>query len=59
MALMASLSIEELAAQQGVAPVDEFETLFGAPFPEDESAEDFAASLREWRREGHRFPEEQ
>ena len=49
----ASLS-EELAAQQGVTPVDDFETLLGARLPEDESAEDFTASLREWRREGNR-----
>jgi hypothetical protein len=51
---IASLSFEELAAQQGVTPVDDFETLIGAQLPEDESAEDFSASLREWRREGHR-----
>jgi len=43
-----------LAAQQGVTPVDDFETLLGARLPEDESAEDFTASLREWRREGNR-----
>ena len=46
------LSFEELAAQQGVAPVDEFEALVGRPSPEDESAEEFSAMLREWRREG-------
>jgi hypothetical protein len=50
---IASLSFEELAAQQGVAPVDDFETLLGSRLPEDESAEDFSASLREWRREGN------
>ena len=49
-----SLSIEELAAQQGVTPVDDFETLLGARSPEDESTEEFSASLREWRREGTR-----
>ena len=59
MARIAALSFEELAAQQGVTPVDDFETLFGAPLPEDESAEDFSASLREWRREGNRPPKEQ
>jgi len=47
-------SFEELAAQQGVAPVEEFEALLGRPSPEDESAEEFAAKLREWRREGTR-----
>ncbi len=46
------LSFEELAAQQGVAPVDELETLMGRPSHEDESAEEFSAMLREWRREG-------
>ena len=51
---IASLSFEELAAQQGVSPVDDFETLLGARSPEDESAEEFSASLREWRREGTR-----
>jgi len=50
----ASPSIEELAAQQGVTPIDDFETLLGEPLPEEESAEEFSASLREWRREGTR-----
>jgi hypothetical protein len=50
----ASPSIEELAAQQGVTPIDDFETLLGQPLPEDESAEQFSASLREWRQEGAR-----
>jgi hypothetical protein len=44
-----SPSFEELAAQQGVTPIDDFETLLGEPLREDESAEDFSASLREWR----------
>ena len=48
----ASPSFEELAAQQGVTPIDDFETLLGEPLREDESAEDFSAGLREWRREG-------
>jgi len=50
----ASPSFEELAAQQGVTPIDDFETLLGEPAPEDESVEEFSASLREWRREGSR-----
>ncbi len=45
-------SFQDLAAQQGVAPVEEFEALLGRRSPEDESAEEFAAKLREWRREG-------
>src|SRR5260370_27019898 len=48
----ASPSLQELAIQQRVAPIDEFESLLGTPSPEDESAEEFAARLREWRREG-------
>ena len=47
-----SLSFEELAAQQGIAPVEDFEALIGGPSSEDESAEDFSAMLRAWRREG-------
>ena len=50
----ASPSFEELAAQQGVTPIDDFETLLGEPLPGDESAEEFTAKLREWRREGTR-----
>ena len=49
-----SPSFEELAAQQGVKPIEDFESLLGQPSPEDESAEEFSASLREWRREGAR-----
>lgn len=45
-------SFEELALQQGVAPVEDFEVLLGKPSPEDESAEEFGKRLREWRREG-------
>jgi serine/threonine protein kinase HipA of HipAB toxin-antitoxin module len=43
---------QELADQQGVAPVDNFEALLGRPSPDDESAEAFAVRLRQWRREG-------
>ena len=45
-------SFQELAVQQGVVPVEEFEVLLGRAAPEDESAEEFAVRLREWRREG-------
>jgi len=44
-------SFEELANQQGVTPIDDFELLLGRPLPEDESAEEFADMLRQWRRE--------
>ena len=49
-----SQTFEELAAQQGVSPIDDFESLLGEPLPEDESVEEFSARLREWRREGTR-----
>jgi hypothetical protein len=45
-------TFEELAAQQGVAPIHDFEALLGKSTLEDESAKDFSASLRQWRREG-------
>jgi hypothetical protein len=37
-----------------VVPIDDIEALLGKPLSEDESAEEFAASLREWRREAPR-----
>jgi hypothetical protein len=45
-------SIDELAAQQGVRPVERFEDLLGDFWPEDESIDDFIATVRRWRREG-------
>jgi len=44
-------SFEELAAQQGVAPVSDFESPIGHPSPEDESADEFSVTLHAWRRE--------
>jgi hypothetical protein len=49
-----SPTFEELAAQQGVSPIDDFESLLGKPSPEDESAEGFSARLRGWR-DAHPF----
>jgi hypothetical protein len=46
------LPMEELAASQGIQPVTEFDDLLGHPSAEDESVEEFALMLREWRREG-------
>jgi hypothetical protein len=48
---IAPRSLEELANQQGVIPIDDFEALLGKPSPEDESAEEFSAMLRQWRSE--------
>jgi hypothetical protein len=50
----ASPTLEELAAQQGVSAIDNFESLLGKPLPEDESVEEFSTWLRESRREGTR-----
>ena len=41
-----------LAARQGVRPVERFEDLLGDFWPEDETADEFIAAVREWRREG-------
>ena len=49
-------SFEELAAQQGVTPISDFESLIGRPSAEDESAEEFSTMLRAWRREGTGVP---
>jgi len=45
-------SIEELAAQQGVLPVTDFDSLLGRHFPDDETEQEFEVMLREWRSEG-------
>ena len=45
-------TIEEWAALQGVVPVTDFKSFLGHPSPEDETEEEFAAMLREWRSEG-------
>jgi hypothetical protein len=50
-------SFEELAAQQGVTAIDDFETLLGPPVSDDKSVEEFSASLRECveRKPSHRL----
>jgi hypothetical protein len=40
-----------LAAEQGVEPVTDIKSLRGDFWPEDESADDFLATLRAWREE--------
>jgi len=50
--LATSQSFEELAAQQGVAPVKDFTELLGEPHAGDESVEEFSKLLRAWRSEG-------
>lgn len=46
------VAIETLAAEQHVLPVTDFECLLGDFWPEDESAEAFIATVRDWRRRG-------
>lgn len=43
--------IEALAAAQGVRPIDDPASLVFEDWPEDESADDFIAAVRAWRRE--------
>ena len=44
-------TIEQLAAEQGVKPVENPDELLGDFWPEDESIDDFLVWLREIRRE--------
>ena len=44
--------LDELAREQGVGVVKNFEDLLGDFWPEDESVDDFLDAVREWRREG-------
>jgi hypothetical protein len=41
-----------LAAQQGVSAVSDFDSLLGDFWPEEGCADQFIATVREWRREG-------
>lgn len=43
--------IEQLAAEQGVSVVTDFNALLGNFWPEDESADDFITQVRAWRLE--------
>lgn len=44
--------LDLLVTSHGIKPVTRFEKLLGDFWPEDESADDFIAAVREWRREG-------
>ncbi|MBI4603404.1 MAG: hypothetical protein HY721_15740 [Planctomycetes bacterium] len=48
----ACTDIDAVIASQGVKPVIRFDDLLGDFWPQDESADDFTAAVREWRREG-------
>jgi hypothetical protein len=49
---------ETLAQEQGVSLMTDFDELLGDFWPEDESAEDFIAAMREWRREAGEYGEQ-
>jgi hypothetical protein len=41
-----------LAAEQGVKPVEDVDTLYGDFWPEDEQVDDFIAATKTWDQEG-------
>jgi hypothetical protein len=45
-------SIEQLMAEQGTGPITDVSLLHGDFWPEEESVEEFVATIREWR--GHK-----
>ncbi len=45
-------SIEQLMAEQGTGPITDLSVLHGDFWPEEESVEEFVATIREWR--GHK-----
>ena len=48
-------SIEQLMAEQGTGPITDVSVLHGNFWPEEESVEEFVATIREWR--GHKRPD--
>ena len=44
--------LEALLQQQGVKPITDVATLYGDFWPEDETADEFIATIRRWRNEG-------
>lgn len=48
-------SVEQLMAEQGTGPITDVSVLHGDFWPEEESVEEFVATIREWR--GHRRTE--
>jgi hypothetical protein len=45
-------SVEQLMAEQGTGPITDVSVLHGNFWPEEESVEEFVATIREWR--GHK-----
>jgi hypothetical protein len=50
------LTVEELAARQGVKPITDLEALRADFWPEEESVDEFIATVRAWR-EGRTVPD--
>ena len=46
-----TIDIHQVAARQGVGPLTDIDALSGDFWPEDESADDFVAAVRQWRRD--------
>ena len=46
------LDLQAMAAAQGVRPVARFDDLLGDFWPDDETADEFIAAVRQWRHEG-------
>lgn len=44
--------LETLAKEQGKQPIKHIEDLYGNFWPEDETADDFVRTMRQWRNEG-------
>ncbi len=44
--------LRALAIAQGIGPITNFDDLLGDFWPEDETADQFVAAVREWRRDG-------
>jgi hypothetical protein len=42
----------QLAAEQGVGPVENVDKLYDDSWPEDESVDDFIAAMKTWDKEG-------
>ena len=47
----ARTDLQALAAQQGVAPITDWDALRGDFWPEQESADEFIGTVRRWRHE--------
>jgi hypothetical protein len=45
------VSVAELAAAQGVEPVESLDELWGDFWPEEETVDDFIEAIYQWRRE--------